>query len=79
MPQPSILIVDDGSDSARSAAAWAERFAREQGVQWLETPPSATSSMVLDIASKEDVAYLVSGLRSARTRRSRTSMTSSPH
>jgi universal stress protein family protein len=63
MPQPSILIVDDGSDSTRSAASWAERFAREQGAQSLETPRSATSAMVLDIASKKDVGYLVSGLR----------------
>lgn len=63
MPQSSILIVDDGSDSARLAARWAERFACEQGAQWEETPPSATSAMVLDLASKEDVGYLVSGLR----------------
>lgn len=63
MPQPSILIVDDGSESARLAAEWAQRLAREQGVQWVETPPSAPSSIVLEIASKEDVGYLVSGLR----------------
>jgi nucleotide-binding universal stress UspA family protein len=61
--QPSVLVVRDGSDSATAAAQWATRFIREQGARCLETPPSAPSSVVLDIASKEGVEYLVSGLR----------------
>src|SRR5258705_6629256 len=61
--QPSVLVVRDGSDSARAAALWAMRFTREQGARCLEAPPSAPSSVVLDIASKEEVRYLISGLR----------------
>src|SRR5258705_13654246 len=61
--KPSVLVVSDGSDSARAAAQWAERFVRDRGARCLEAPPSAPSPIVLDIASKEEVQYLVSGLR----------------
>src|SRR5262245_59635424 len=60
--QTSILFVGDGSGSARAAAQWARRFVREQRARCLETPPSATTAMALDIATKEEVQYLVTGL-----------------
>src|SRR5258708_7833658 len=61
--KPSVLTVADGSDSARSAALWARRFARERGAQLFETPPFAPSAVAIDIASKLEVEFLVSGLR----------------
>jgi hypothetical protein len=66
MPQPeqtSVLIVRDASDSAHAAAQWGARFVREHGARCLESPPSAPSALVLDLASKEQVQYLISGLR----------------
>ena len=62
---PSVLVFGDGSDAARSAAQWARRFARTRGSKFLfETPPSAAVPLVLDIANKQEVDYLVCGLRS---------------
>ena len=64
---PSILVFGDGSESARSASEWAPRFARSQRAKFFfETPPEAAVAAVLDIASKQDVDYLVCGLRSRR-------------
>jgi hypothetical protein len=59
----AVVIVGDGSDSARRAAEWAERFARAYGMRSLATPPTATRPMVLDIASKEQAEFLVRELR----------------
>jgi nucleotide-binding universal stress UspA family protein len=61
--QPLVVTIADGSDSARGAAQWAERFACETGAQLIETPPYASSAVVLDIASKREADFLVSGLR----------------
>jgi nucleotide-binding universal stress UspA family protein len=61
--KPSVLTVADGSDSARSAALWARRFARERGANLFETPPFARSAAAIDFASKLEVDFLVSGLR----------------
>jgi nucleotide-binding universal stress UspA family protein len=61
--QPSVLVVDDGSDSAELVALWAGRLARDRGARLLKAPPSARSATVLDIASKQEVQWLVSGLR----------------
>jgi hypothetical protein len=58
----SVLVVDD-SDSDGAAAQWAGRFVRAQGGQCLQVPPSTPSAVVIDIASKQEVRYLVSGLR----------------
>ena len=61
--QPSVLVVDDGSDSAELVALWAGGLARDRGARLLKAPPSARSATVLDIASKQEVHWLVSGLR----------------
>jgi len=62
--QSSVLVFGDSSDTARGAARWAECFARTHGAHCFETPPWAAVPVALDIASKEEVDYLVSGLRS---------------
>lgn len=59
---PSVLVVGDGSQAA-ALVAWAGHLARDRGAQLLEAPRFARSSTVLDIASKQEVAWLVSGLR----------------
>jgi len=62
---PSMLVFGDGSDSSRAAAQWARQFARTRGSKFfLETPPEASIPFVLDIAGKQEVDYLVCGLRS---------------
>jgi nucleotide-binding universal stress UspA family protein len=63
----SVLVFGDGSESARSASQWARRFARANGAKFFfETPPETRVPAVLDLASKQDVDYLVCGLRSRR-------------
>ena len=52
-----------GTHKVKLAEQWAARFVRVQGARGLEAPPSAPSAIVLDIASKEQVQYLISGLR----------------
>src|SRR5262245_53831192 len=63
----SVLVFGDGSEAARAASHWARRFARAQSAKfYLETPPDTAVPVALDIASKQDVDYLVCGLRSQR-------------
>ncbi len=61
--QRSILVVDDGTDSAESVAQWAESFARVRGARSITAPRGAPTTIVLDIAGKEDVTWIASGLR----------------
>ena len=63
----SVLVFGDGSDAARSASEWARCFAHARGSRFFfETPPDAGVPVALDLASKQDVDYLVCGLRSRR-------------
>jgi len=63
--KPSMLVFDDGSIDASSAAEWARRFARAHGARFFfETPSSAPVPLALDIANKQDVDYLVCAPRS---------------
>ena len=63
----SVLVFGDGSEAACSAAEWARCFARTRGSRFFfEMPPDAAVPVVLDFASKQEVDYLVCGLRSRR-------------
>jgi nucleotide-binding universal stress UspA family protein len=60
----TVLVFDSTSEAGRCAAQWAQRFARTHGASRFETPPGTPIPVALDIASKEEVDYLVSGLSS---------------
>ena len=58
----TVLIFDNASESGRCAAQWAQRFAGAHDASCFATPPGTAIPVALDIASKEEVVYLVSGL-----------------
>jgi hypothetical protein len=60
----TMLVFDNASEAGRPAAQWAQRLARARGATCFETPPGTAIPVALDIASKEDVDYLVTGLPS---------------
>jgi nucleotide-binding universal stress UspA family protein len=61
--QSTVLVVSGSADPAPAAAQWARRFVHERGARYLEAPPRAPLSTVLDLAYKEDAQFLISGLR----------------
>src|SRR5258705_11557168 len=62
----TVLVFDNASETERCAAQWAQSFARAHGASCFETPPGTPIPVALDIASKEEVEYLVCGLSSRR-------------
>src|SRR5258705_4078188 len=62
----TVLIFANASEAGGCAAQWAQRFAPAHEASCFETPPGTAIPVALDIASKDEVEYLVSGLCSRR-------------
>jgi len=57
------VAIDSSTREDEAALSWARRLAHETGAELIETPRSSARAVVLDVASKHEVEWLVTALR----------------